>query len=76
MVIHLSYGLPEKWGQIAYICKKDFQIAKRTINSFRNNKMTFEYINMLLKEITMSIVYDGVKTVEINKDYENASDNI
>ena len=76
MVIHLSYGLPEKWGQVAYICKKDFQIAKRTINSFRNNKMTFEYINMLLKEITMSIVYDGVKTVEINKDYENASDNI
>jgi len=38
--------------------------------------MTFEYINMLLKEITMSIVYDGVKTVKINKDYENASDNI
>jgi hypothetical protein len=24
----------------------------------------------------MSIVYDGVKTVEINKDYENTSDNI
>jgi choline kinase len=75
-VIHLSYGLPEKWGQIAYICKKDFQVARVAINSFRNNKMTFEYINMLLKDIKMSIVYDGVKTVEINKDYENTSDNI
>jgi bifunctional N-acetylglucosamine-1-phosphate-uridyltransferase/glucosamine-1-phosphate-acetyltransferase GlmU-like protein len=76
LATHLSYGLPEKWGQIAYICKKDFQVARSTINSFKNNKMTFEYINMLLKDIKMSIVYDGAKTVEINKDYENISDNV
>jgi hypothetical protein len=76
LVTHLSYGLPEKWGQIAYICKKDFKSARSVINSFKNNKMTFEYINMLLKDITMSIVYEGVRTLEINKDYESTSDNV
>jgi choline kinase len=75
-VVRLSYGLQEKWGQIAYLSKKDFQIARDTINSFKNNKMTFEYINMLLDSIKMSIIYDGVKVVEINKNYEDFSNNI
>lgn len=74
-VLHLSYGLPDKWAQIAYICKNDFKEARSVINSFRNNKLTFEYVNMLLKSIKMSIVYDGVRAVEINKNYEDSSNN-
>lgn len=75
-VIHLSYGLPDKWAQIVHICKSDFKEARSVINSFRNNKLTFEYVNMLLRTMKMSIVYDGVRTVEINKNYEDSSNNI
>lgn len=75
-VLNMSYGIQDKWGQIAYIAKKDFGVSREVINSFKNNKMTFEYINMLLKNIKISIVYDGVKTVEINKNYEEPCNNI
>lgn len=74
-VIQLSYGLQDKWAQILHITKKDFQAARSVINSFKNNKMTFEYVNMLLKNISMSIVYDGVRAIEINKNYEDSSNN-
>ena len=75
-VINLSYGLPDKWAQIAYIHKKDFTEARCIINSFKNNKSTFEYVNMLLGSIRMSVVCNGVRTVEINKNYEDSSNNI
>ena len=74
-LINMSYGLEDKWAQIAHISKKDYVVAKTVINSFKNNKMTFEYINMLLKYIKFSILYDGIKTVEITKNYEELSNN-
>ena len=73
--VNLSYGLDEKWAQIVHISKKDFAIARSVINSFKNNKLTFEYINMLHKHIKFSILYDGIKTIEITKKYEELSNN-
>lgn len=73
--VNLSYGLDEKWAQIVHISKKDFAVARSVINSFKNNKLTFEYINMLHKHIKFSILYDGIKTIEITKRYEELSNN-
>jgi choline kinase len=73
ILMNLSYGLEEKWAQIAFLSKKDFPSARKVINSFKNNKMTFEFINMLTKHTKFSIIYDGIKTLEISRNYEDTS---
>ena len=73
-LMNLSYGLPDKWAQVAFISKRDFPIVKAEINSFRNNKTTFEFLNMLAKKIKFAIVDKDVKTIEISRNYEELSD--
>jgi hypothetical protein len=73
-LMNLSYGLPDKWAQVAFISKRDFPVVKTEINSFRNNKTTFEFLNMLTKKIKFAIVDKDVKTIEISRNYEELSD--
>ena len=72
-LLHLSFGLEDKWSQIAYICRDDFALSRRVINSFKMNKMTYEFLNMLGSHIPFRIHSEKVKTVEILKNYENIS---
>jgi len=47
----LSYGLPTKWCQIAYITGKEYKILKNIFNKFNtiNKKLlSFEIINMMI----------------------------
>lgn len=71
VILNLSYGLDEKWAQIAYIAATDFDECKRCINSFKNNRLTFEFLNMLGKSVVFYTQSDNVKTAEITRNYEN-----
>jgi len=73
-VLNLSYGLPKKWGQIAYIARDDYDEAVKVINGFKVNRCTFEYLNMLNESFGLiPYVSERAKMIEINKNYENAS---
>lgn len=71
VVLNLSYGLEEKWAQIAYIAATDFDECKKCINSFKNNRLTFEFLNLLGKSIVFYAQSENVKTTEITRNYEN-----
>lgn len=75
-LLTLSYGLPETWSQILYLTKKDFAATKSIINSFRKNKLTYEFINMINKNTPLKTFSSKrVQTKEINKKYENSNYN-
>lgn len=38
-LVNLSYGLPNIWSQIIYICKTDFDIFKEEVNNARSNRI-------------------------------------
>lgn len=72
-LINLSYGISPCWSQIVHLTKPDFDLAKNKINSFKKNMLTFEFINSLSKEISISILEDA-KAVEIARNYESFGD--
>jgi choline kinase len=74
-VLNLEYGLTPTWGQIVYLTKDDFIYAKQLINSFKRNKLTYEFINMLSNRVEF-ITNDSadIRTVEIIKTHENIAD--
>lgn len=76
----LSYGLPTKWCQIAYITGKEFKILKHIFQKFNNNQkkmLVFEIINQMIAMGAVFHCYEPKKMslVEIDciKDinYEN-----
>tara|TARA_R110000824_G_scaffold9932_18_gene44182 strand:+ start:427 stop:1137 length:711 start_codon:yes stop_codon:yes gene_type:complete len=47
----MSYGLPVKWGQIAYVTGKEYKILKNIFNKYETHdkkKLSFELINMII----------------------------
>lgn len=47
----LSYGLPIKWGQIAFITGREYKILKNIFNKYEDQdkkKLSFEIINMII----------------------------
>ncbi len=73
IALNLSYGLKEKWAQIAYIASADFDECKRCINSFKNNRLTFEFLNLLGKSTVFYVQSKDVKTAEVTRNYEKLS---
>lgn len=74
-MLKMSFGLPDTWSQIFFLNKTDFDKSKTVINSLKKNKLTYEFINLLNKEINFNVVNPiQAKTMEITKKYEDLSD--
>lgn len=65
MVKNMSYGLENKWGQIAHFPKSKFDEIKTLANSIKTNRLTYEFINKLNFEIYPHCD----ESVEINRNY-------
>jgi choline kinase len=65
IVKNMSYGLENKWGQIAHFPKSKFDEIKSLANSIKTNRLTYEFINKLDFEIYPHCD----ESLEINRNY-------
>tara|TARA_R100000008_G_scaffold47035_1_gene27793 strand:+ start:403 stop:1107 length:705 start_codon:yes stop_codon:yes gene_type:complete len=52
MLTTLSYGLPHKWAQIAFVTGNEYKILRQIFNKYEcqdKKKLSFEIINMILE---------------------------
>ena len=71
LMLNMAYGFTDKWAQIAFIAKRDYELSKDVLNSFKTNKMTFEVLNMISSKSQLSVTKTTSKILEINRHYEN-----
>lgn len=72
-LLNLAYGLPETWAQISFFTEKDFAKVRQIINSFKKNKLTYEFLNILNKDLNFRVFCSkNSSTREITKKYENS----
>lgn len=65
-VLNMSYGLKDKWCQIAYIPRKHFELVRAKINTINKNTSTYEFINLLLDYIDFEIYENKKPIIEID----------
>lgn len=71
-LVGMSYGVENKWGQIAYFNSKDFIILKELSNSCKSNMSTYELINEMIARTKIVVRQsEDIKIVEIEKNYES-----
>ncbi len=68
----MSYGLPIKWGQIAYFTGKEHRILKSVLQKFEGkdkNRLSFEIINEVISNGGTFNCYEpaGMKILEIDR---------
>ena len=56
-----SYGLPDKWSQIAFFPKYVFNHIKTKLNTADNNMSSFEFMNELIKSKNEISYYESPK---------------
>jgi len=76
-VEQIIYGLPEKWGQIAYFVEGELERFKELVTIKNNhNKFTFEIINQIIDKGGRFLSYSpkgmAVADIDVNKDIEVA----
>lgn len=56
--INMSYGLPNVWSEIFFICKKDFKTVRKMINQYRQKKIynIESFMNLLSRTINISVI--------------------
>jgi len=60
-VQNFSYGLPDKWSQIAFFPKSVFNHIKSKLNNADNNMSSFEFMNELIKTNLQISYYESPK---------------
>lgn len=60
-VQNFSYGLPDKWSQIAFFPKSVFNHIKSKLNNTDNNMSSFEFMNELIKTNLQISYYESPK---------------
>jgi|688.fasta_scaffold344974_3 bifunctional N-acetylglucosamine-1-phosphate-uridyltransferase/glucosamine-1-phosphate-acetyltransferase GlmU-like protein len=71
-LVGMSYGIDNKWGQIAYFNSKDFSTLKDLANTCKSNMSTYELINEMITKTKIVVRQsDDIKIVEIEKNYES-----
>lgn len=60
-VQNFSYGLPDKWSQIAFFPKSVFNHIKNKLNNADNNMSSFEFMNELIKSNLQISYYESPK---------------
>jgi len=60
-VQNFSYGLPDKWSQIAFFPKSFFNYIKSKLNTADNNMSSFEFMNELIKSNHKISYYESPK---------------
>ena len=60
-VQNFSYGLPDKWSQIAFFPKSVFNYIKTKLNTADNNMSSFEFMNQLIKNNHQISYYESPK---------------
>ena len=60
-VQNFSYGLPDKWAQIAFFPKSFFNYIKSKLNTADNNMSSFEFMNELIKSNHKISYYESPK---------------
>ena len=60
-VQNFSYGLPDKWSQIAFFPKSVFNHIKSKLNDADNNMSSFEFMNELIKTNLQISYYESPK---------------
>jgi choline kinase len=68
----LSYGLPEKWAQIAFVTGQEYQILKNIFNKYEDQdkkRLSFEIINRIVEMGGKFACYEprGMKITEIDR---------
>jgi len=68
----LSYGLPEKWAQIAFVTGHEYEILKSIFNKYEpqdKKKLSFEIINNIIEMGGKFCCYEprGMKITEIDR---------
>ncbi|REK54562.1 MAG: hypothetical protein DWQ49_11045 [Bacteroidetes bacterium] len=58
---NFSYGLPDKWSQIAFFPKSVFNHIKTKLNNTDNNMSSFEFMNELIKSNRQISYYESPK---------------
>ncbi len=77
VVLHMSYGLENKWAQIAHINEDIFFYTKSLLNATKSHKMTYEIINLLVQEgPVMAHKGEAIRTLEISKTYDEVADHL
>jgi hypothetical protein len=68
--INMSYGLPEVWSEIFFICKNDFNLTRQIINQHKQKKIySIEgFINFLSKYIQISVIKKSPKDIKLLKE--------
>ena len=77
-VTNFSYGLNDKWGQVAYITGKELELFERVaFNQDHERWFGYEALNFIINNggKLIPIAQDGAKVVEVDsvKDIEQAS---
>ena len=79
----LSYGLPIKWCQMAYITGKEYRILKTIFNKFthvQKKLLSFEILNMMIDMGATFYCYEPKKMsiieIDCKKDLNNENFNI
>lgn len=62
-VLHLSYGLEDKWSQIVYIPYNHFISVKHQANKTSKKLTTYEFINLLNEDIDFYIYENSKNTI-------------
>lgn len=68
----LSYGLPEKWAQIAFVTGNEYEILRSIFNKYEaqdKKKLSFEIINTIIEMGGKFACYEprGMKITEIDR---------
>src|SRR6056300_1754206 len=68
--INMSYGLPDVWSEIFFICKKDFNFTRQMINQCKQKKIyNIEgFINLLSRYIKISVINKNSKDIKLLKE--------
>jgi choline kinase len=63
LVVNLSYGLPLKWGQIAYLPQSHFPVLRKVCGQTDGAKSTFEVVNELIKKKIKFVTYENSRSI-------------
>ena len=68
----ISYGLPEKWAQIAFVTGQEYEILKNIFNKYEaqdKKRLSFEIINTIVEMGGKFACYEpsGMKITEIDR---------